>query len=243
MIHQTRGIVLKTIRHGETSVIVTIFTELYGVQTFLVKGARTSKSRSPKANLLQPANMLDMIINYRENASLQFISEFNLGYVYKCLTSDMIKANIAIFMAEILLRTLRQPEAHADLFEFTCRILRYLDQEGPPAANMPLFYTLNLTSMLGFRISGRHSSVTPYLDLREGFFVPLIPDHAQFLDSGLSLLLSGLNEATGPDQANAIPLNRDARIKLLYALLDFLKWHLPDFMEMKSPPILHTLMD
>ena len=42
MIHQTKGIVLRTIKYGETSVVVNIFTELFGIQSYLVNGVRSS---------------------------------------------------------------------------------------------------------------------------------------------------------------------------------------------------------
>ena len=50
MTHKTKGIVLRTIKYGETSVVVTIFTELFGVQTYMVNGVRTTKKSSAKAN-------------------------------------------------------------------------------------------------------------------------------------------------------------------------------------------------
>ncbi|WP_315819946.1 DNA repair protein RecO [Paraflavitalea speifideaquila] len=45
MIHSTKGVVLKTVKYGETSVIVTIYTELFGIQSYLVNGVRTSTKK------------------------------------------------------------------------------------------------------------------------------------------------------------------------------------------------------
>lgn len=42
MIYSTKGIVLRTIKYGETSVIASIFTESFGVQSYIVNGVRTS---------------------------------------------------------------------------------------------------------------------------------------------------------------------------------------------------------
>ncbi|MFM2327595.1 MAG: repair protein RecO, partial [Bacteroidota bacterium] len=36
MTHKTKGIVLRSIKYGETSLVVTLFTELFGVQTYMV---------------------------------------------------------------------------------------------------------------------------------------------------------------------------------------------------------------
>ena len=45
MVHKTKGIVLRTVKYGETSVIVTILTELFGLQSYLVNGVRTSSGK------------------------------------------------------------------------------------------------------------------------------------------------------------------------------------------------------
>ncbi|MBS1655487.1 MAG: recombination protein O N-terminal domain-containing protein, partial [Bacteroidetes bacterium] len=62
-LHKTKGIVLRTVKYGETSVIVTIYTELFGIQSYLVNGVRvSSKKGSGKANLFQPSAILDMVV-------------------------------------------------------------------------------------------------------------------------------------------------------------------------------------
>ena len=56
MTHKTKGIVLRTVKYGETSLVAIILTELFGVQTYMVNGVRTSKKTSAKANLLSLIN-------------------------------------------------------------------------------------------------------------------------------------------------------------------------------------------
>ena len=50
MLHSTKGIVLRTIKYGDTSIVVAIYTELFGVQSYLVNGVRTEKKSAGKAN-------------------------------------------------------------------------------------------------------------------------------------------------------------------------------------------------
>ena len=78
--HKTKGIVLKTVRYGETSIIAGIFTELFGLQSYLINGVRiTSKKGSGKANLLQPGAILDMVVYHNELRNLQRVKEFKWG--------------------------------------------------------------------------------------------------------------------------------------------------------------------
>ena len=61
MIHKTRGIVFRFTRYGETSIIVTIFTEAFGLQSYIVNGVR-SKSAKNKIALYQPLTLLNLVV-------------------------------------------------------------------------------------------------------------------------------------------------------------------------------------
>src|SRR5260221_9192687 len=110
-LHKTKGIVLRTVKYGETSVIVSIFTELFGIQSYIVNGVRVSSKRgSGRANLFQPSAILDMIVYHNELKQLNRIKEFRWGHLYQHIFSDVKKNAVALFMVELLTRCLKQPE-------------------------------------------------------------------------------------------------------------------------------------
>ena len=59
MLHKTRGIVINNIKYGETSIIIKIYTEVFGLQTYIENGVHNAKSKN-KIALFQPLNLLDM---------------------------------------------------------------------------------------------------------------------------------------------------------------------------------------
>ena len=119
MTHTTKRIVIRTVKYGETSVIVSIYTELFGIQSYIVNGVRTSsKSGSGKANLFQPAAILDLVVYHNELKNIQRLKEFRWGYLYKTLFFDVIKNSVALYMIELMQKTLKQPESNPDLFSF-----------------------------------------------------------------------------------------------------------------------------
>jgi len=243
MLHKTRGIVLRTIKYGDTSAIVNIFTELFGVQSYMVNGVRSSKPKA-KGNLLQPGNILDLIVYHYEQKSIQRISEFKLGYIPVALNVNVVKSTVALYMIELLQKSLREPEQHLDLYYFTEQALEVLDKTPLSiAANIPLYFTLKLAEHLGFRINGRFSEYASYLDLQEGSFTDMPPHHSNFLDAANSELTDRLFQCRDWESLGNISMNKDIRRKLLYAYLDFFKLHLPDFTELHSPPILHEILD
>ena len=114
---KTKGIVLRTVKYGETSVITTAYTELFGVQGYIVKGVRqSSKHGTTKANYFQPAAILQMEVYHNELKNLQFIKEYQWSYLYEHVLFNVIKNAVAMYIIELLLRSLKQPEANSELF-------------------------------------------------------------------------------------------------------------------------------
>lgn len=243
MLHKTRGIVLRTVKYGDTSAIVNIFTELFGVQSYMVNGVRSSKPKA-KGNLLQPGNILDLVVYHYEQKSIQRISEFKLGYISASLQVNVVKNTVALYMIELLQKSLKEPEQHLELYFFAEDALQTLDKVPLTiAANIPLYFTLKVAEHLGFRINGRFSEYAPYLDLQEGSFTDMPPHHTNYLDEENSEITDRLFQCDQWEKLAGITMNKDRRRKLLYAYLDFFKLHLPDFPELHSPPILHEILD
>src|SRR5262245_48331860 len=171
-LHQTKGIVLRVVKYGETSVIVTMFTELFGIQSYLVNGVRTSsKKGSGKANLFQPGAILELVAYHNPLHQLHRLREFRWGVLYQNISFDVVKNSVALFMVELLTKTLKQPEENPELFYFVEDCFTALDLSSDQVlANFPLFFSLHLASFYGFRFSDRYSEATSYLDLQEGEF-------------------------------------------------------------------------
>jgi DNA repair protein RecO (recombination protein O) len=55
MIHNTKGIVLRVTKYGDTSIIMSAYTELFGLQQYMIKGARvTSKKGANRVCFINP---------------------------------------------------------------------------------------------------------------------------------------------------------------------------------------------
>ena len=139
-LNHTKGIILRTVKYGETSVIVAAFTEKFGVQSYLVNGVRiATKKGSGKANLFQPSAILDMVVYHNELKQLQRIREFKWAHLYQHILSDVRKNAVALFMVELLTKCLKQPEPNAELFEFAEDAFLRLDNSSDPnSASNPL---------------------------------------------------------------------------------------------------------
>lgn len=242
--HKTKGIVLKTVRYGETSIIAGIFTELFGLQSYLINGVRvTSKKGSGKANLLQPGAILDMVVYHNELKNLQRVKEFKWAYVYENIFFNVFRNAIALFMVELLQRSIKQPEANPPLFEFVEDAFIHLDKSSDSAAaNFALYFAINLGRFYGFMIADRYSDTTNILDLMEGRYTADKPDHQYYLEKEHSRSISDLLKVMQPSELAQIKLNQEARRVLLHAFETFYALHIQDFGKMKTLPVLEAVL-
>ncbi len=243
-LHHTRGIVLRTVKYGETSLIVTIFTELFGAQAYLINGVRvSSKKGSGKANLFQPTAILDMIVYHNDLKQIQRIKEFRWGRLYQHILSDVRKNAVALFMVELLAKCLKQPEPNSELFHFAEDAFVHLDEcNDAVMANFPLFFALHLPVFFGFRFIDNYSEENCYLDLQEGSFTSQQPYHRHFLEDRQAFVTSQLLKVQQPDELAEIRLNHDFRRNLLHVLENYYALHIQDFGVLRTLPVLREIL-
>lgn len=244
MIHKTRGIVLRNVKYGETSLVVSIYTELFGLQSYMVNGVRmATKKSSPKASMFQPASILDLVVYHNESNNLQRIKEFKWAHLYQHIYSDVPKNAVSLFMMELLNKCLKEPEPNADLFYFIEDALLHLDRATVTVtANFPLFFALHLAVFFGFRISDEFSEELPYLDLQEGIFTPSIPQHSAYLEGKEAETTSYILKVMNPADLEDLHLNQEFRRRLLNAFEQYYALHIPEFGSLKTLPVLREMM-
>lgn len=242
--HKTKGIVLRTVKYGETSVIASVYTELFGIQSYIVKGVRqTSKKGSFKASYFQPGAMLEMEVYHNDLKNLQFIKEYQWSYLYQTLFFDVIKNAVAMYMIELLQHVLKQPEANPELFYLIEDSLKQIDRGNETlTANLPLYFTLHLATELGFQVQGEYNNVTPVLDLQEGNFIEQIPEHNFYITNELAKTTSSINNINFYNDLENFQLNRNIRRQLLEAYAQYLALHIEGFGELRSLKVLQEVL-
>jgi DNA repair protein RecO (recombination protein O) len=244
MTHKTKGLVLRTVKYGETSLVATVYTELFGLQTYLVRGVRQQTKRGMgKANLFQPGALLDMVVYHNELKNMQFIREFKWSYLYKNLYSDVIRNSVAVYMIELISRSIRQPESNAELFYFIEQNLVLLDEAEPRVvANLPLHFALHLAAWLGFGIADKDGNEEAVLDMQEGKFTTETPAHGAYLDGRLADATAELVSIQNAVSTFRVKLNQQQRRQLLQAYEQFYLYHISEFGSLKTLPVLEAVL-
>lgn len=220
MLHKTPGIVFRFTKFGDTSIIVNVFTESFGLQSYIVNGVRSASAKG-KIALYQPLTLLDMVVYYKENAQVKRMKEVKCLHQYHSLHTDVKKSTIAMFLAELLNKAVKD-ESHAqELYAFISSSLITLDDAIHNFENFHLIFLVKLSRFLGF---GAHNiqEVTG----------------RRMIDSALEPLLEALLNA---EYTTHLSMSVAQRRDLLDVLLNFYKDHLDTLGEFKSVPVLKEI--
>ena len=236
-----QGIVLQSIRYGDTSLIVKVFTRNFGLRSYMVKGAfnRNSKCR---AALFQNLHLINYVEAGKPNkSSLGYMKDVQLTTVYQSIPFVMNKGAILMYVSELLTKTLTEQEQNEPLYDFIVQSLHWLDLVEQDYANFPLFFTLELTRHLGFYPKDNHE--TGYcFDMMEGSFAHGYPLHPYYFDAEAAQFLSQLLN-TGIDEACRLPLHVSQRRELLDGLIVFMRLHAPVMKDFHSHEVLKTVLE
>ena len=243
MLHNTKGIVLRVTKYGDTSIIMTAYTELFGVQQYMVKGVRvTSKKGANKGVFYQPAAILQMEVYHSPMKQLQMVKDVSWDFVYQNVYSDVLRNAVATYIVEVLQQTM-QPEPHPELFYLIEDTFKQLDKGGPQlVGNLPIYFLIHLSQNMGFGLQGKYTASTPVLDVREGQFVEKVPAHPYFLEGAEAQTASSFLQVQFYNDLDTISLSGTQRKKIWELFQLSLSWHYKKFSEIKSLPILQEVL-
>lgn len=237
---KTTGIILHSIKYSDSSTIITVYTSQFGRVSYMVHGINKKKSVC-RAAYLQPLSIVEMDVVHASGKDIQRIKDIRVLYPFAGIPFDPIKNAIALFLSEMLFRTLRQAEPDEKLFLFLENSIQQLDCCEAGISNFHLVFLVKMTRYLGFEPNKDEDSIT-YFDLMNGVFLKEKPLHTHFMGTDASIDFSALLRA---DYSNMSQLNfsRQKRMSLLESVVEYYRLHIPDFRGLHSLAILHSLFD
>ncbi len=237
MLHQTRGIVFHRVKYSETSLIVKIYTEQFGLQSYMIRGMRSKKSLVKPA-LLQPLTLVEIVVYHKENNDLQHLKEIKINYPFQTIPFDLRKSSVILFLNEVLYNVIREQESNSSLFDFLYNSIVSLDKMENGIAGFHLCFLMQLTKYLGFSPKRNFDEENSVFDLQEGVF------KHQPISSELTIPMpvsEYFAKLIGPENMPEIIPPR-YRSTLLDYLIRYYKIHIPGIKEIKSHAILHRVL-
>lgn len=240
MLQTTRGIIFHTVPYSDSRQIAKIYTERFGIQSYILTISRSKRGKI-KNSLLQPLTQVEIVADYREKNSLQSIRELSCPSPYHQLHNDIIKTTIALFIAEVLFKAIKEEESNIELYSFISGSLYILDLQQEGVSNFHLCFLVQLTKYLGFYPHPNASGSKSCFDLRDGIFRPSFPDHPLFMDAGEARLLEQLL-AVNYSNMHELNLSGELRRVMVKHLLRYYELHLNSMQDVKSHHVLETVL-
>jgi DNA repair protein RecO (recombination protein O) len=224
MLAKTGGIVLSYIKYRETSIIAKIFTEQFGMQTYLVNSVRSLNSK-PRIAYFQPLTLLEMVVYYHRGKEINRISELRCSYNFHTLPFDIRKTTVALFITEILSQVLKEEEEPFELFHFLHQAIKGYDEQTENFMDFHVLFLVQLTGFLGIRPDS-------------GAFILKETGRSSESYKHLAILLDELIQSnTSP----VPPFDRPSRNSLIQILVDYYRSHYDSIKPIKSIQVLNEV--
>ena len=241
MLHKTPGIVLHQVKYSESSVIAKIYTELFGLQSYIIHGIRNKKSKI-KSALLQHLTLVDLVVYHKAKSNIHNIKEIKIAYPFHSIPYNIHKSSITVFINEILYHVIKEEEANADLFKFLFNSIQILDLKESHYATFHYLFLMQLTKHLGFYPKNNFSASHCNFNLEEGKFTDQKGPENFYITPPFSAYISDLTTRSFED-LESLNISSIHRNQLLEILLNYYRLHLPVALNIKSHQVLQTVLN
>ncbi|MBQ0113940.1 MAG: DNA repair protein RecO [Bacteroidales bacterium] len=150
MLVQTQGIVTKIIPYQESSSIVNVYTEAFGMKSYLIRGGR-KKNATVRSSLFQPLQILNLVVYNNEKNTLQQIKEVSVAFDNNNIAMDIVRTTLAFFITEVLNLSIKEENQDIALYEFIRQTILSLNNvESSRLKDFHLYFLFDFAKYLGF---------------------------------------------------------------------------------------------
>jgi DNA repair protein RecO (recombination protein O) len=154
---KTEAVVLSKINYGDTSSIVSLYSESDGKISAIVKGGRTPKSKLGK--IIDPLNHLQIIIYKKNSRDVQLLTSADLISHFVNIKSDYESTKYSFAILELVKNLTADSEANVKLFNGLIRILNLINDKKEQPAFLFGRFSLFYLEELGYEISIEKCSI------------------------------------------------------------------------------------
>ncbi len=148
---KTEAVVLSKINYGDTSSIVSLFTESEGKISAILKGGRGPKSKIGK--IVDPLNHIQIIVYKKSTRDVQILSNADLISYFPNIKDNLDSTKYVFSILELINYLTVEGEHNKKLFKGLIKILNLIDQQSEhPSILFGRFFIFFL-SELGYELA------------------------------------------------------------------------------------------
>lgn len=253
---KTEAFVIKVRKYGESSKIVSLYSEKFGKINAIAKGARKPKSKF--ANCLDIFSLVSLVIYKKTTTHLHLISDCDLIKSYYKISENLDKYEIALKIFELIYITLHDEEENKKLFDLLKRTMQNLDKINENVNNLYFHFLIKFGENFGYAynfercakcnaniIGVGNDGKKIVFDFSRGG--PLcskcetVVMQPQIINLGILKILNKFESVNDGLELTNIRLNSDEINEIEKFLFGYLRYHISGLRELKSQKILKKL--
>lgn len=233
------GVVLSTVRYGDNGIVVNVLTRESGRRAFMASTPGVKSGKGAKMAMLMPLSLIEFVTTGGRNGKMARMGQTRLRMPFTRLGADPTRRAVAIFIAELLCRTIPEDVPDPVSFDFVDAAISALDDEIDGAYNFHLWFMMHLMAHLGIGPeagTGRKE----IFDMEAGTWADRLPPHPNTIRGRDAELWRALGE-TGVTDLAGITMSRGERQRMIDLMSQYYRMHMPGFSQLKSAAILAML--
>ena len=234
MLHNFRIIVLHTIKYKESGIVVQGYSDRNGRESFFLKRGK----RSSILSQLHPLSIIEATPSTFSFGNMTTIKEFVLPSRLESIRSNIFKSSIAIFISELISKTIREEEYNADMFFFLNKAITELEVIGDGLSNFHLYFTVMLCKYLGYLPEIKNIPDGYLFDIPSATFTSAAGELS--FNSKNSAILALLAQTTY-DKIAVFKMSGEGRGEFIRDMLRYLSFHTGHGIEIESLDVLHEV--
>jgi DNA repair protein RecO (recombination protein O) len=234
MIENDKGIVLHCTNYSESSLISHIYTQTYGIQSYIMNNVRSNRS---KMAYFRPLSLVQIQFYNKKNVGLHRLKEISYSTITNDIYENIYKSSISIFVSEFLNKLCTNSEPNIEFYQFIEDFIIQLQNSKENFAYNHIQFLIETTHFWGIFPHNNYSHELPYFDISKGMFVSTYSNQTCRIE--LSKILSDLFK----NDYTKTQLTRTEKREILDILLQYFSLHVHKIDLSNTLQVLETIFD
>jgi len=157
MIVSTNAIVLRTMKYGETSKIVTVYSRKYGKMKLIAKGARSAKNKFGAS--LEPMAHSSIVLYRKEHRDLHLLSKAEIAEPLLKLSNESEKLAVGLAIVELVNMVMHDEEENQPMFALLAESLEAANDASHNVSNVFFAFEIRMCGLFGYGLDLRRCSL------------------------------------------------------------------------------------
>ncbi len=233
------GIVLSTVRYGDNGVVANVLTRDEGRRAYMAAASGGKSGKGGRMAMLMPLSLIDFVASGVKRTAMPRMSQTRFRRPFGKIPFDPTRRAVAMFLAELLLRSVPEDVPDPLLFDFVDASISILDDDIDGAYNFHLWFMMHLADHLGIGPE-RNTIGSRIFDMEAGLWAERLPPHPFTVCGREAEIWEALGKTEVTELAE-ITMTRAERQRMIDLMGQYYKIHIPGFGQLKSQTILSML--